>query len=507
MSAGKVTLVGAGPGAPDLLTVRGERALRAAEAVVYDALASSELLELAPPEALRIDVGRRGHAAAARTQEEINALLVRLAREGRQVVRLKGGDPFVFGRGGEEVTACQEAGIAVEVVPGISSALAGPAWAGIPVSDRRFGASFAVVTGHKDPTRATASLDWEALARVDTLVVLMGMRNLEEIVEQLLDAGRSAATPAAVVMNATREEARAVVAPLSALPERARQEDLGSPAVIVVGDVVRLQDPTAWRDALPLLGLRVLLTRTEAQAEPWVRALRLAGAEPSVRPMIRIEEIRGAGVEKAVAALPSYDGLLLTSANAVRALVARAGDSGLVLSDCAPPTWCVGPATAAAARAAGLPVAASPKRTDADGLLALLDAEGRVRGRRFLLPRAERGRERLPEGLRAAGAEVDVEPFYRTLSAEPDEAELRGALLAGQWDAIVFASPSAVRPFCAALDEASREALSGVRIVALGGVTADALRERDIEPDVVPPRAETSALLLALAPSGEAADR
>jgi uroporphyrinogen III methyltransferase/synthase len=229
-----VILVGAGPGAPDLITLRGERALRAADAVVYDALAPFSLLSFAPPDAERIDVGRRGHAEPPRTQEEINALLVRLAKQGKRVVRLKGGDPYVFGRGGEEASACLAAGVAFEVIPGVSSAIGALAYAGIPVTDRRHSASFAVVTGHKDPARVREEIRWDALATAtDTLVLLMGMKNLPELVARLVAAGRAADTPAAAVMNGTRPNQRVVEAPLGELPAR-------------VAAAAWLRPPPAW---------------------------------------------------------------------------------------------------------------------------------------------------------------------------------------------------------------------------------------------------------------------
>ncbi|HXV37763.1 MAG TPA: uroporphyrinogen-III C-methyltransferase, partial [Myxococcota bacterium] len=285
---GCVYLVGAGPGDPDLITLRGAAVLRDADAVVYDALASRELLQLAPDDAELIDVGKRGHEETPRSQAEIDALLVRLARQGKRVVRLKGGDPFVFGRGGEEASACAQAGVAFEVVPGVSSALAAPAYAGIPITDRRYAASFAVVTGHKDPTRVTQETRWHELATAaDTLVILMGMRNLESIVARLLEGGCDPAKPSAAIMNGTLPSQRVVVAPLADLATAVREAQLGAPSALVVGDVVRLRDSLAWFEARPLFGARVLVTRAREQAHELACALRAAGAEPVLAPMIR----------------------------------------------------------------------------------------------------------------------------------------------------------------------------------------------------------------------------
>ncbi len=499
---GRVLLVGAGPGAPDLITLRGLAALRAADVVVYDALAPAALLAEAPDGAERIDVGKRGHAAEPRTQEEINALLVARARAGKCVVRLKGGDPFVFGRGGEEASACAAAAVPFEVVPGVSSAIGVLAYAGIPVTDRRHAASFAVVTGHKDPTRASSSLDLEGLARsADTLVVLMGMRNLEAIVARILAAGRDPATPAAAVMLGTTARQRTVEAPLAELAGRVRAAGLGAPSVVVVGDVVRLRAELAWAEALPLFGARVLVTRPREQAEPLAAALRAAGAEARVLPMLRIEPAGDpARVAQALSDLDAYDALLLASANAARALARAAAAQGVSLAGRRPRVVCVGPATAAAAREAGLRVDDVPaERFDTEGLFEALREALPIAGRRFLLPRAEGGRERLAELLAAAGGRPEPLVLYR--SAPPDVAaqDLRDALLAGEFDTLSFASPSAVRHFAALLDAPAREAARRCTVAAIGPVTAEALAREGLPADVVAARAEGPELVAALA--------
>jgi uroporphyrinogen III methyltransferase/synthase len=309
-----VVLLGAGPGDPDLVTVRGVNALRSADAVVYDALASPALLDWIPPHAERHNVGKRGHDAPTLPQDEINALLLKLAREGKTVVRLKGGDPFVFGRGGEEATACVEAGVDFEVIPGISAAVGALAYAGIPLTDRRHAASFAVVTGHKDPTKVAEATRWEALSgAVDTLVVVMGMRNLADIVARLLAGGRDPKTPAAVIMNGTTPNQRVLVAALDELPGRVVEGGFGAPAVVVVGDVVRLHESLAWFERLPLFGKRVLVTRDEGPEGRLTQALRAAGAEPVAAPMIRLAApLDWRAIDAALDAVDSYDALLVT---------------------------------------------------------------------------------------------------------------------------------------------------------------------------------------------------
>jgi uroporphyrinogen III methyltransferase/synthase len=497
---GKVTLVGAGPGAPDLVTVRGLAAVRRADAVVFDSLAPAALLDEAPAEARRIDVGKRGHDAPTRSQEEINALLIGLAREGLEVVRLKGGDPFVFGRGGEEATACADAGIPFEVVPGVSSPLGVLAYAGIPLTDRRHAASFAVVTGHKDPSKPREEIRWAGLARsADTLVVLMGMRNLEEIVARILAGGRAPDTPAAIVMNGTTPAQRVVEAPLSELPRRAREQGMAAPAAIVVGDVVRLRERMAWFEKLPLFGRRVLVTRPESQSGGRLEALRAAGAEALVVPVIRIVALaHPAALDAALARLDAYDALLFTSANGVVHFVRRAREHGVALEGLRAPAWCVGPATARAAFEAGLPVHRVPERFDAGGLLATIVRVSPPEGRRFLLPRAAKARDTLPVGLRAAGAAVDAVPAYETLAGEFDAAALGESLAEGAFDAVTFASPSAVRFLVDALDPAGRVGLQRCAVAAIGPVTAEALREAGLTPALVAERATGEDLVTAL---------
>lgn len=501
-------LVGAGPGDPGLLTLRGAAALRDADVVVFDALAPSELLELAPAGAQRIDVGKRGHDAPTLSQQDTNRLLVELARSGKRVVRLKGGDPFVFGRGGEEASACAEAGVDFEVVPGVSAALAVPAYAGIPVTDRRHAASFTVVTGHKDPAQSAAQVRWDALAAgAETLVILMGLRGLGATVAKLLQHGRAPDTPAAAISWGTTPRQRVVEAPLAELPARVGQAALPAPVTVVVGDVVRLRASLAWYERLPLFGLRVLVTRAEEQAGELAEALREAGAEPVLLPMIRIAPPQDLGpLDAALDRVAAYDAVLFTSANAVRAFAERAARRGVSLVGLRARVLCVGPATAAAALAAGLPGPTQPRaRFDAEGLLGEILEQLAPRGLRFLLPRAEAGRELLPQALREAGAIVDVVAAYRTLAAEFDAAALREQLVQGALDALTFTSPSTVRRLLAALDPASRAALGRCLVAAIGPLTAQALREGGVEPDVVAERAVADALVAALETARRAA--
>ena len=503
--SGRVVLVGAGPGDPDLITVRGVAALTRADVVLYDSLATKELLALAPAHAEWIDVGKRGHDAPTRPQDEINALLVEHARAGRVVVRLKGGDPFVFGRGGEEASACVAAGIPFEIVPGITSAVSVPAYAGIPVTDRRHGASFAVVTGHKDPGRPAEETRLGALgAAVDTLVILMGMRNLAKIVSELVAGGRAPETPSAAVMEGTLGTQRVLVAPLAELPGAVAAAGLGAPATVVVGEVVKLRDELVWWEKQPLFGMRVLVTRALEQSAELASALRSAGAEPVLAPMIALVPSDApatiAAIDAALDGLADYDGLVFASSNGVRFLAARARERGGDLSAFRGQVFCVGKKTAEAALEAGLPVSlVATGRSDAEGLLAQILQAAPADGRRFLLPRSDIGRTVIAEGLRAAGGTVDALVAYRNVRPEVDSQALRQELEAGTLAALTFTSPSTVDHFFDLLDASARRAVSDCIVAAVGSTTASALRARGIEPDVVPKRPEPRALVDALA--------
>jgi uroporphyrinogen III methyltransferase/synthase len=498
---GKVILVGAGPGAPDLITVRGAAALRSADAVVYDALASDELLTYANPDAVLYNVGKRGHEAPTVPQEDTTTLLLRLAREGKRVVRLKGGDPYVFGRGGEEGTACYEAGVEFEVVPGVSSIFGALAYAGIPVTDRRKGASFAVVTGHKDPTKVSRETRWSELAHAaDTLLILMGMRNLASIVDRILEAGRAPDTPAAAVMNGTLPSQRVVESTLGGLVAKVEAEGIVSPSIIVVGDVVSLRPTLAWYEAQPLFGRRVLVTRSADQATPLAQALAAAGAIPVVAPMIELRDPEDwAPLDTALAAIADYDALLFTSANAVRFTARRAAERGVELSAVDATVICVGPRTAEAALDAGLPVHRVPEsRFDAEGVLEVVSDVVAPRGRRFLIPRSEAAREVLPDGLREQGAEVDAITAYRNVAATVDAEALRAELVAGGLDVLTFTSPSTVHRFLEHLDAAAREAVGRCVVAGIGPVTARALARAGLPAAVVPERSDSHALVDAL---------
>jgi len=500
---GCVFLVGAGPGDPDLITLRGAKMLGRADVVFYDELATNELLDLVPDRAELINVGKRGHDEPTRSQEEINALLIEHAKAGRTVVRLKGGDPLVFGRGGEEMSLCAAAGVPFEIVPGVTSAVAALSYAGIPVTDRRYSASFAVVTGHKDPSRVSEQTRWGELGRaVDTLVILMGMRNLPRLVDELIAGGKSPDTPAAAVMHGTLPEQQTCISTLARLPEDAKRAGISAPAVVVVGDVVLLREGLSWWERKPLFGRKVLVTRASQQAVELAAALRSVGAAPVLEPMIEfapIEDPEGrAKIASAIAHLDRTQTIVFTSSNAVR-FFSRAleADGSLPAGRLAEiRTFCVGERTAQAALAAGFPVhVVATGRSDAEALLGQLLQALPTGGERVLIPGSQIARTIIADGLRGAGAQVDAVAFYENRRPRIDVAGLRDRLVRGELFALTFTSPSTVDHFMDCLDDESREAAGQCMIAAIGRTTATALERVGLPPTVVPKRPDVSLMV------------
>ena len=461
-----VYLVGAGPGDPDLLTVKGADVLRRADVVVYDRLSVSSLLDLAPPDAERLSVGKTpGHPSMA--QDEINALLVSRGRAGKEVVRLKGGDPFVFARGGEEAQALLDAGVPFEVVPGITSAVGVPAYAGVPVTYRGLSTSFTVVTGHEDPWAATET-DWEAVARVGgTIVILMGVATRAAIAERLMAGGLAGETPVAAVRWGTRPEQRTVRTTLAHLGAT----ELEPPVTMVVGGVADLD--LRWFESRPLFGRKVVVTRAREQASELVDRLHRLGAETVELPAITIDEPGdgGAALRGAALRVGHYDWVIFTSANAVERFCARLHDARSLAGV---RVAAIGPGTAGALRSFGVEPDLVPENFVAESLIEVFPfGNGEV-----LLPRAAVAREVLPESLRAKGWRVDVVEAYLTRPAEPSASALAEA---GKADAITFTSSSTVTNF---LHVAGLDAVPPV-VVCIGPVTAETARAAGLTVDVV----------------------
>lgn len=495
---GTVYLIGAGPGDPGLLTLKGMRCLEAADTVVYDALANPRLLRHARPEAERIYVGK---LAGRHTlpQDEINRLLVERAAAGRTVARLKGGDPFVFGRGGEEAEALVAAGIPYEVVPGVTSAIAAPAYAGIPLTHRDFTSTVAFVTGHEDPGKADSDIAWDKIATgVGTLVFFMGVGRLPEIVAQLTRHGRSPATPAAVVRWGTRAEQEVITGTLGSLVEKSR--GIKPPALIVVGEVVRLRETLAWVERKPLFGKRILVTRAREQASDLARRLEELGAEVAEFPAIAIQPPASfAPLDAAIGRLAEFRWLILTSANGVRFFWERLLAAGKDARDLAGiKVAAIGPATAEALAARGIQADLVPREFTAEGLLEALEPEG-LSGAGVLIARAAEAREILPEALGQRGARVEVVPAYRTVKSPEDAAALQALLEARSIQAVTFTSSSTVRHFLDAAGPEAARLLEGVIVASIGPVTAETAAAAGILSHVVPDCFTIPALVEALA--------
>jgi uroporphyrinogen III methyltransferase / synthase len=464
-----VYLVGAGPGDPGLLTVRGAQLLGQADVVVYDRLAPPALLDLAPPGAQLVAAGK-APGQVELTQDQINATLVEHGAAGRTVVRLKGGDPFVLGRGGEEAEVLRAAGIPFEVVPGITSAIAAPAYAGIPVTHRGRSTHVTVVTGHEDPGKGHADVDWDALGRAGgTLVILMGAGRIGDIAKRLVHGGRAADTPVAAVRNGTRPDQHTVRATLATIATA----DVQAPAAIVVGDVAALD--LAWFETRPLFGRSVVVTRAREQASELRSRLEAIGAEVLEMPAIAIEP-----VEFALPPLHRYAWLVFTSANGVEAFFSRglapAGLDARALHGLR--IAAIGPGTADALTVRGVTADLVPERFVAESLLEGFPAPG-APGERVLVARAERARDVLPRGLQDKGHEVDVLAVYRTVPVEPDAAMVERARR-GDVDAITFTSSSTVENFCAAVGALPQPQPF---VISIGPITSKAVEERGLRVD------------------------
>jgi uroporphyrinogen III methyltransferase/synthase len=469
---GKVYLVGAGPGDPGLITVRGLDVLRTADTILYDHLAPLSLLDHARPGADRIYVGKK-RADHHLTQDEINALLVEKAHTGATVVRLKGGDPFIFGRGGEEGEALHAAGVPFEVIPGVSSATGAAAYAGIPLTHRSKTSAITFVTGHE-----VDRIDWSKVGQTETLVIFMGLTTFGEIAKRLIAGGRSVDTPAAAIRWGTRPDQQTIVGTISNLAQRVAEAELKPPALVIVGEVVSLREELNWFERLPLFGQRIVLTRTLEQAGESTELLRRLGADVIVAPTIEIVEPSSwTPIDAAIETLETYDWLVFTSRNGVDRFLARLESSSRDVRAMRGRLAAIGPATAEALAAARLKVDCVPAEFVAESLLEAFDDD--LTGQKILIARAEVAREVLPAELRRRGAQVDVAPVYRTVV--PDGDSLRALVAGNPPDWITFTSSSTVTHF---VEMVGVEALRGIRIASIGPITSATLREFGLEPTV-----------------------
>jgi uroporphyrinogen III methyltransferase/synthase len=450
----KVYLIGAGPGDPDLITVKGRRLLTLADSVLYDHLAPHALLSLAPPAAERVYVGKK-KSDHEFTQTEIAAMLIDRARRGLTVVRLKGGDPFIFGRGGEEAEALADAGIPFEIVPGVTTPLGIAAYTGVPLTHREHTSAVTFVTGH-----AVEQIDWAKVGHAETLVIFMGLTTFPQIARELIARGRSPETPAMAVRWATRPDQEVTVGTLATLPTLTAA--MKPPATIIVGEVVRLHSKLDWFGRLPLAGRRIVITRAREQADTLAARLSALGAAVIELPTIEIRPPADpAPLDRAIADLPSYDWLIFTSANGVRAFIDRLPDLRALRGKiCA-----IGPATRAAIEALHLKIDLMGEQYVAESLVEAF-APHPLEGKRILLPRAAVARDIIPVELRKRGAHVDVVEAYRTVAPEIRDIP--------KFDAITFTSSSTVKNFVAA---AGAESLAGAQVVTIGPVTSQTARD------------------------------
>ena len=483
MNQGMVFLVGAGPGDPGLITVRGRKLLESADAIVYDALANRDLL---PPDA-RVtghpelyDVGKRGGDSRSVSQDEINELLVRLARDGKRVVRLKGGDPFVFGRGSEEAQALNDASIAFEVVPGVTAGIAAAAYAGIPVTHRGIATSVTFVTGHEDPAKSTTQTDWSALAKVGgTIVLYMGVKTLPSIASALIEGGMPAEIPAAAVQWGTLPRQRTVTATLGTLADKASAEGITAPVITVIGWSVILRDEIDWFERRPLFGKRIVVTRAAQQSQSLTDKLVELGADVIEMPSTRIARLDLSPLRAEMTRLGDYQWLIFTSQNAVSIFwehLLGSGRDARALAGLA--VAAVGPATAGALLERGITVDVIPERFVAEGLLEKIAERDDITGARVLYVTAEGARETLVEGLIERGAEVNVIRAYRSIQDGSGSAKLRKALESGTVSAVTFTSASSVRGY---IDAVGEELSLKAPAVTIGPQTTEAVSNAGIE--------------------------
>jgi uroporphyrinogen III methyltransferase/synthase len=484
---GKLYLVGGGPGDPGLLTLKGKRCIEQADVVIYDYLANVRLLDFAPPHATHVLVGKHGGGNRVE-QEEINRLVLRYAGEGKTVVRVKGGDPFIFGRGAEEMEVARNAGIEVEVVPGVSAATAVPAYAGIPLTHRKLASSVVIATGYEYPGKTEPAVQWSELARSgSTLVLLMTTRQLRTNMEKLVDGGLPAETPAAVVEWGTRAEQRTVVGTAATIADLAAEQDIGPPALAVVGEVVTLRDRLDWYERKPLFGKRIVITRPRAQAADFAERLEAWGAE--IIPCPTIETVAPqsyAPLDDALGRASEFDWVIFTSVNGVRAFLERLKEKGADIRD-----WhrsrvaAIGPQTARALQAACVRVDIVPEEFRAEGVIAALATEG-VTGKRILLPRASGARAVLPRELERLGAVVDDVPSYDTVAPQQTLQQLRSQLLRGEADVVTFTSSSTVRNFAAMFGDDLPRVVAGTVVGCIGPVTAETARSHGMTVSIEP---------------------
>ncbi|MEE9910266.1 MAG: uroporphyrinogen-III C-methyltransferase [Deltaproteobacteria bacterium] len=480
---GKVYIIGAGPGDPGLITLKAVECLRLADVVIYDNLVNEELLKYAPARARFIYAGKKGGDHTL-SQDRINELLAKEALEGNTVARLKGGDPFIFGRGGEEAEVLVGEGVPFEVIPGVTSAIAVPAYAGIPLTHRGLTSTVAFITGHEDPTKEQSDIDWQALVGIGTLVFLMGVKNLGQITGALMTRGKLPETPAALIRRGTTPHQQILVGTLSTIVDLARNNHFQPPAILVVGPVVDLRETLRWFDTRPLFGKGVVITRPERQADDLAQLLAAEGANPIAFPTIKIQPPSDwSELDRAIGELETCHWLIFTSANGVHFFFQRLREKGGDVRDLkGVKICCIGPATAKQVLDRGVRVDLVPGEFIAEGILKLF-AEMDLSGKKILIPRAAKARDILPESLRKQGARVDVVTAYQTVNSGRKKEELAKRIEAGEVDVITFTSSSTVTHFVDIMG-GDYKLPPDVKIACIGPVTAATAEKAGFKIDI-----------------------
>ncbi len=498
---GKVYLIGAGPGDPGLITVKGLECVKKADVLIYDYLANERLLDQRRPDAELLYVGKQGGKHTL-PQEEINALIVKKAQEGKIVARVKGGDPFIFGRGGEEAEALADNKVPFEIVPGVTAATAVPSYAGIPLTHRGHTASVAFVTGHEDPEKPESKVHWDKIATgIGTLVFFMGMKNLRHIVENLISHGRGPETPVAVIQWGTRTDQKTVVGTLNDIVAKVEEAKLGPPALIVVGEVVKLRQKLNWYESKPLFGRRVVVTRSRDQASIFAELLIDRGATTIEFPTIDVvPPASWVELDNALKAVEAYAWVIFTSANAVKFFMERLRGLGKDLRMLKGVQICaVGPKTAEALESHGLRADLIPAEFKAEGVLVALGGV-KVKGLKVLIPRAKTAREIIPDRLRELGAEVTVATAYENVKPAADAARVRKLFQEKKISVVTFTSSSTVHNFVEILGRKEYKLLlEGAAVACIGPVTAKTAEEYGIKTDIMPKEYTIPALVEAMA--------
>ncbi len=496
MGKGKVYLIGAGPGDPGLITVKGLDCIREADVIVYDYLANARFVEDIKKSAELIYVGKMGGAHTL-SQDEINRLIIKKAKGGKVVARLKGGDPFIFGRGGEEAEELAEAGIPFEIVPGVTSAVSAPAYAGIPLTHRDFTSTVAFITGHEDPTKGESGIAWEKISTgVGTLVFLMGMKNIAYNVSKLLENGRAPETPVALVRWGTKVEQETLVGRLDNIVDLVEEKRLRPPVVMVVGGVVNLRSKLNWFETRPLFGRRIIVTRSRAQASDFSSLLERCGADAIEFPTIKTAPPTSwHEADRSLQRLSRYDWIIFTSVNGVGCFIERLKKSGKDIRELKGIKVCaIGPSTARAMESLGVRVDLTPKEYRAESIIDGL-GKRRIKGKRFLLPRAMEAREILPEEIKRLGGNVDVVPVYKTVKPREKTDYVRQLLEDGLIDAVTFTSSSTVKNFIGMFRKGEGVALlKNTNVACIGPITGETARGYGLDVALMPKKFTIPAL-------------